>query len=82
VLYQIQGVDAGRRLQHKKIMVCEDLNEQVTLLHEGQKLEYKTIHKQLGTARIIPLKQLDEALDHRGRHPHGPPSANHPWRQY
>lgn len=82
VIYQIQEVGAGRRLQHKKVIVCEDLNEHVTLLHEGHKLKYKTINKQREAARIIPLKQLDEALDGRGRHHQKPPSANHPWRQY
>lgn len=80
--YQIRGVGVGHRLQHKKVMVCKDLNGQVTLLQEGRRLKYKTISKQALAARVLPLKQLDEALDHRGRHPHRPPAADHPWRQY
>jgi transposase len=82
LIYQVQGVGVGRRLQHKKVMVCENLNGQITLLQEGHRLEYKTINKQHQAAKIVPLKQLDEALDHRGQHHHKPPASNHPWRQY
>lgn len=82
LIYQICGVGVGHRLQHKKVMVCEDLNGRITLLQEGRRLEYKTISKQERAAKVVPLKQLDEALDHRGMHPHRLPSADHPWRQY
>jgi len=79
-LYQIKTANAGRRLQHKKITVCEGLNGEVTLLYEGRKLEYTVIKKEKRAAEIIPLKQVDERLDGRGYHSRHIPTKSHPWR--
>jgi len=81
LLYQIQGAGEGRRLQHKKVMVCEDLNGHIILLQAGHKLEYKTLNKLQQATKVVTLKQLDEALDKRGGNKNIP-SAHHPWRQY
>lgn len=80
-IYQIKTSDSGRRLQRKKITVCESLDGQVTLLYQGCKLAYTALKKQKRIARIIPLKQLDQAIEMRGGN-RNTPSVAHPWRQY
>ncbi len=79
-IYQIQAAGKERRLQRTKITVCEDLNGQVILLHEEKQLEYTTIKKEKQTAKIVPLKQLDEVINRRGGAT-TTPAANHPWRR-
>jgi len=80
-IFQIKSIHEKRRLQHKKIIVCEHLNGEVTLLHEYRKLDYTTIKRQKHVAQIVPLKQVDEIVERRGGFRHTP-SADHPWRHY
>lgn len=81
-IFQINTAHENRRLQHKKIMVCEHLNGEVTLLHNSHKLDYTTLKRQRRIAQVIPLKQVDEIIDGRSRGQGTTPSPDHPWRRY
>jgi len=86
VIYQIQTKGQGYRLRHATITLCDDQKGDVTLLHRGSVLNYKTLDKKNKVAEAISRKELQAAFNARGksegRCAGHKPSAHHPWRQY
>jgi hypothetical protein len=86
VIYQIKTKVTGYRLRHARVRVCEKLEGHVTLLCQGETLEYTCYQKQTRVTPIVGAKQLAQALDgviKGDRRSQGhKPKMKHPWRQY
>jgi hypothetical protein len=80
-IYQIQVFGQGYTLRHAKVLVCEDLNGQVSLIYKGKKLEYKCHQKQRRNGSIVDSKAINQKIDEFIRRPYKP-SINHPWKKY
>jgi len=53
MVYQIQVVGQGYTLRHAKILVCKDLDGNVSLVYKNKKLEYKCYRKQKHNGAIV-----------------------------
>ena len=80
-LYQIKTENKGYRLRHAKVTVCEDLEDEVTIIYKEEKLNHKCHKKQKKTAEIIEAKDLNHKIDSIIKKKHKP-CINHPWKQY
>jgi transposase len=78
-IYQIEATGKGYGLHHAKITVCEDLNEKITLVYKGRKLNYHCYEKQQKTAEIVESKALNSKIDIIVKKTRKP-DINHPWR--
>jgi transposase len=79
-LYQIKTEGAGYRLRYTQVIVCEDTEGKVTLLHKGNALPYTSRAKEKRGSAIIGAKQLNTVLDIKRAV--FKPASNHPWRRY
>jgi len=83
--YQLQGHGNGYRLRGAAVTVCEGFDGTITLLHKGQKLAYRTLHK--GEAAVILADEktvrshVDQALQRQEQQPDWKPAPDHPWRR-
>jgi transposase len=86
VLYQVQRRGGGYPLRGASITVCEHFDGAITLLHQGQPLDYTTYRKGERPAPIEDEKTLnqrvDAALAKQAAARKAKPKASHPWRQY
>jgi transposase len=83
-IYQIHAKDRTRRLRFAKITVCEAFDGTITLLYQGQSLEYSIYRK---AERPHPLEnektinqRVDKTLAAQAKHPNRKPAPDHPWR--
>lgn len=77
VVYQIQSNRPDYALRHAKVIVCENVKGEVTILYHDKPLTYTVYHKAPRQADIADSKTIDQQL----KSPWTPP-ADHPWRQY
>ncbi len=63
VVYQIQVFGQGYALRHAKILVCEDLSGNVSLLYKSKRLNYKCYRKQKHNGNIVDEKSINKKLD-------------------
>ncbi len=63
VVYQIQVFGQGYALRHAKILVCEDLSGNVSLLYKSKKLNYKCYRKQKHNGNIVDEKSINKKVD-------------------
>lgn len=85
-IYQIQYQGKGRRLQQASITVCRTITDEIILLYQGQRLEYKVFQPNQKRPPIADEKSLNALCDQKLKDkklilikPHKP-SASHPWR--
>lgn len=83
-LYQIINQGKGYRLRHTRVTVCERFDGAVTLLHDGQTLDY-TCWTKGDAPPVIDAKQIDTVVEQakskqRQRQP-WKPAPDHPWRR-
>jgi len=62
-VYQIQVVGQGYTLRHTKILVCKDLNGDVSLIYKNKRLAYKCYRKQKHNGFIVDAKVLNQKID-------------------
>ena len=74
VVYQIQVVGQGYTLRRAKVLVCEDLSGNVTLLYKNRKLDYKCYRKQKHNGKVVDAKVINKKIDEFIKNP--------PWRKY
>lgn len=77
VVYQIQTNRPGYALRNAQIMVCENIQGEVTILYKAKPLSYTVYHKAPRQAEVADTKTLDHQLK-----PSWTPPADHPWRRY
>lgn len=85
-IYQIQNQGKGRRLQQANVTVCRTIKNEIILLYQGQRLEYKLFEPHQKRPPVADEKLLnalcDQKLNDKKLHlpkPHKP-AASHPWR--
>lgn len=83
--YQLQGYGKGHRLRRAAITICEAWDGNVTLLHEGQILQYRVLEE---GEPPIPLDDeksiqhtIDQALSKQAARPNLKRPVNHPWKR-
>ena len=69
MVYQIQVVGQGYTLRHAKILVCKDLDGNVSLVYKNKKLEYKCYRKQKHNGAIVDTKTLNQSINEFIRKP-------------
>jgi transposase len=62
-VYQIQVIGQGYTLRHAKILVCKDLNGDVSLIYKNKRLAYKCHRKQKHNGFIVDTKVLNQRID-------------------
>lgn len=62
-VYQIQVVGQGYTLRYSKILVCKDLNGDVSLIYKNKKLPYKCYKKQKHNGTTADAKILNKHID-------------------
>jgi transposase len=85
-IYQIQNQSKGRRLQQASVTVCRTMTDEIILLYQGQRLEYKVFQPNQKRPQIADEKSLNVLCDQTLKDkklslikPHKP-AASHPWR--
>lgn len=81
VIYQIHSQRPTYALRHAKVSVCENAQGQVTILYNGQPLDYSLYQKPVRQSEVVSTKSIDAHLNKIKIHPHKP-APDHPWRQY
>jgi hypothetical protein len=83
-LYQVQNQGHGYRLRHTKVTVCEAFDGTVTLLHQGQALDY-TCWTKGEPSPLADDKEInavvDRAKNRQKRRTPWKPAPDHPWRR-
>lgn len=83
--YQLQNYGKGYRLRKAQITVCEAAKGQVSLLYQGQLLNYKTLQPGEDPIPIADEKSIhlhvDQAKKKQLSHLARKPSPDHPWRR-
>lgn len=84
VLYQVQRPGGGYHLRGASITVCEHLDGTVTLLHQGQALEYTTYRKGESPPPLEDEKTLNQRVERAlaKQASTTKPKPDHPWRRY
>lgn len=77
IIYQIQSDRPNYALHKARVMVCENVKGEVTILYKNQPLAYTIYHKPSRQAEVVDTKTLDHLI----RVPK-PPALDHPWRSY
>ena len=85
-LYQLRGYARGYRLRGAKITVCEAFDGTVTLLHQGQILDYSILQEgeppiPLDDEKSIHLT-VNQARTLQAQRSQWKPAPDHPWRRY
>ena len=62
-VYQIQVSDQGYTLRYAKILVCKDLNGDISLIYKNKKLPYKCYKKQKHNGTTADTKILNQRID-------------------
>lgn len=68
-VYQIQVVGQGYTLRRAKILVCKDLNGDISLVYKNKKLAYKCYRKQKHNGFIVDTKILNQRINEFIRNP-------------
>lgn len=83
--YQLKGYRNGYRLRYKWITVCKSFTGTVTLLYEGQPLDYRVCTLDTPVRVIVDEKSIQEQVDlatQRQRdNPSYKPPIDHPWKR-
>jgi len=83
--YQLQGYGHGYRLRGAKVTLCEAFTGEVTLLHKGNILTYRTLTKgekpiALENEKTVrPL--VDLVIAQQQQKPQWKPAVDHPWKR-
>lgn len=80
VIYQIQTQRPTYAMRHAKVTICENAPGDVTILYNGNSLDYTLYQKPVRQAQVVSSKSVDAHLK-KPRKPHKP-APNHPWRDY
>lgn len=82
--YQRQSYGKGYRLRGALVTVCEDFNGQITLLHKGKILAYRTYQQGKSIVMIADdktvLNHVEQTLQ-RQQKSTWKPAPDHPWRR-
>jgi transposase len=68
-IYQIQTVGRGYTLRHAKILVCKDLDGQISLIYKNRKLAYKCYQKRKHNGAVVDAKLLNRKIEEFIRNP-------------
>lgn len=82
VIYQITPDRQSYALIGNKVLICEDQEGAVTILHKNKEMDYSTHHTQERQGEVIEAKRLDaewSRLSQRSKKKK--PSWNHPWKR-
>lgn len=77
-IYQIEVPGKGYRLRQGLVIVCESESGEITLLHNGQSLNYKVYDKNQYHSEPVSAKEIHAPLRLVHHHKPGP---NHPWNR-
>jgi hypothetical protein len=77
VIYQIQTSRPTYALRKAQVTVCENAQDEITILYKGKPLQYAIFHKQQRQAEVVMSKDIDAHLKKTHK-----PAPDHPWRQY
>jgi len=83
--YQLQGYGHGYRLRGAQVTLCEAFTGEVTLLHKGNILAYRTLSKgekpiALENEKTVrPL--VDLVIAQQQQKPQWKPAVDHPWKR-
>jgi hypothetical protein len=77
-VYQIQTQRPSYALRNAQVLVCLNVQDELTILYNGKSLPYSIYHQQAQQAQIVSAKQLNQALPQK-RLP-TIPAPDHPWR--
>jgi transposase len=80
MIYQIKTNTKGYRLRHTTVTVCEDLDGQVSIVHQGKILDYSCHKRARANPDIINAKELNKKINTVRKQTQYKPKANHPWR--
>ena len=72
---QIAAQESRRALIGKKILVCEQLDGTLRLLHRGIELDWKELCERPPVIKVAPAGRPKRAVSYAA------PAANHPWRR-
>lgn len=84
-IYQIQTATQSYTMRGKKLTVCEDSQDCITLLYKHKKLSYRVLETQKALSKAVSSKEINRAVDAckpDGRSKGHQPAKNHPWRNY
>jgi len=76
-IYQIQSNRPDYALRNAQVTICQNAQEEVTILYKYTPLSYTTYRKPTRQAAVVDTKTLDRQINAPK-----PPATNHPWRQY
>jgi len=79
VVYQIKTERPTYALRNAQVTVCQNAENQISILYKGKPLEYTIFHKQKHLSEIVDTKQINQAL--QKQHKTYSPSPDHPWRK-
>lgn len=85
VIYQIKAQDRKRRLQNKKVKICEHRSGEVTIFYDNQKLSFTRLDSSLKKTDIVADdKTINRIVDDIviKQQKINKPAANHPWRYF
>lgn len=78
IIYQINTTRPTYALRKAQVTICEDAQENISILYKGKPLEYSIFHKQQRQTSVVQSKHINAHLDTK---PYKP-ASNHPWRNY
>ena len=79
IVYQIQTERPSYALRNAKVTICQNAQEEVTILYNGRPLDYTVFHCQTKQSEIVSSKDIDHALS-KPKVPHRP-APDHFWRK-
>lgn len=77
-IYQIHTTRPTYALRKAQVIVCQDAQENISILYKGKSLDYSIFHTQLRQAEVVQSKHINSHLDNPPRRP----ADDHPWRNY
>ena len=77
VIYQIQTQRPSYALRKAKVIVCENVQGDITILYNDIPLDFTTYRKPIRQSQLVNTKTVDLNI----KTPHRP-ADDHPWRKY
>jgi Helix-turn-helix domain len=83
--YQLQGYGQGYRLRHALVTVCERFTGEVTVLYDGQPLNYRLLTRHEPATPIVDAKNVDAHITttrvKQDTRSGWKPAPDHPWKR-
>jgi len=83
VLYQIKTRGIGYAMRGATVTVCEDFQGKVSILYNGQLLQWEQFRRGDAPPPIVDAKNINQVVDQAIQHQSKPwkPKPDHPWRK-